>query len=83
MKHKTAKQHSSLLPLVEALLLGIALKALVLDDEAHSLVEGGRDGGRLFAEQDVDGRGHGVAELRALAGRRFTALRVLTDHQTV
>ncbi len=56
------------LPLVESLLLGVALEALVLDDEAHPLVEGGRDGGRLLPEEDVNGGGHGVAELGPLAG---------------
>jgi hypothetical protein len=56
------------LPLVEPLLLGVALEPLVLDNEAHALVERGGEGGRLLPQQDVNGGGHGVTELRALAG---------------
>ena len=35
-------------PLIEADLLCVALQAVVLYDELHTLVEGGGDGGRLF-----------------------------------
>ena len=71
------------LPFVEPLLLGVALEAAVLDDEPHPLVEGGGDGGRLLPEQDVDGGGHGVAELGVFTGRSLTTLGVFTVHQPV
>ena len=70
-------------PLVESLLLGVALQAAVLDDEPHPLVEAGGDGGRLLAQQDVDGGGDGVAELGVLAGGVLATLGVLTVHQAV
>lgn len=71
------------LPFVEPLLLGVALEAAVLDDEPHPLVEGGGDGGRLLPEQDVDGGGHGVAELGVFTGGRLATLGVLTVHQPI
>ena len=80
---ETPTLHSAPPPLVEALLLGVALEAAVLDDEAHALVEAGGDGGRLLPQQDVDGAGHGVAQLRVLARRRLAALGVLAVHQPV
>ncbi len=71
------------LPLVESLLLGVALEPLVLYDKAHTLVEGGGEGRRLLPQQDVNGGGDGVTELGALAGGGFAAFRVLAVHQAV
>ena len=71
------------LPFIEALLLGVALKAPVLYDEPHPLVEGCGDGWRLFPQEDVDGSGDGVAELGVFTHGGLAALRVLAVHQAV
>ena len=72
-----------LLPFIEPFLLSVALQAPVLYDEPHPLVEGRRDGRRLFPEENVYGSGDGVAELGVFTDRALTALRVLTVNQAV
>ena len=52
-----------LLPFIESFLLSVALEAPVLYDEPHPLVEGRRDGWRLFPEENVNGSGDSVTEL--------------------
>lgn len=72
------------LPLVEGLGLREVLQRVVLDQELHLLEERGCGGGRLFSEQQVDGRrGAGHAQLRPVAGDVVTALRVLAVLQAV
>ena len=71
------------LPFIEAFLLGVALQAPVLYDEPHPLVEGSRDGWRLFPEENVNGSRDGVAELGVFTDWALAALRVLTVHQAV
>lgn len=71
------------LPLVEAGSLYVALESLVLDDELHPLEEGGRDGGRLLPQQDVDGLGHRVAQLAVLADWVLATLGILAIRQTI
>ena len=78
-----SSEQSNRLPFVEPLLLGVALEAAVLNDEPHPLVEGGRDGGWLLPQEDVDGGGHGVAQLGVFTGGRLAALGVLTVHQAI
>ena len=61
------------LPFIEAFLLGVALQASVLYDEPHPLVEGGRDGWRLFPEENVNGSRDSVAELGVFTDWALTA----------
>lgn len=59
------------------------MKTSFFDEELHALVEGSRDGRRLFAQQDVDGLGGRDAERRFLAVTRGATVRVLAVQQAV
>lgn len=71
------------LPLVKSLLTRIVLQTTVVNQELHSLEEGGRDRGRLLSEQDVDGLGRRDAQLRAATGAVRAALGIGAVHETV
>lgn len=71
------------LPFVKSLGLGVVLETSVLDHELHALKEGSGDGGRLFAQQDVDGFGRRHAELAAATEVVGAALGVFAVHQTI
>ena len=72
------------LPLVEDLGLGEVLQRVVLNQELHLLKERGGGGGRLVAEQQVDGGGRsGHEQLGPVAGDVVTALWVLAVLQAV
>ena len=75
--------HTERLPFVESCPLDVGLEALVLDDELHLLEEGGREGGGLLAEEDVEGLRDGVAELTLGAHGALAALGVLAVGEAV
>ena len=70
-------------PLVEGTVLGVSLERALLDDEPHLLEEGGGGGGRLALQQDVDGLGHGVAQLVGGAVPAVATLGVLAVPESI
>lgn len=72
-----------ILPLIECLEFGVILKAALVNDEFHAFEEGGGNGGRLLAEEDVDGLWTCDAQLIRHAGRLRTTFGILAISQTV
>ena len=70
-------------PLIEGTVLGVSLERALLDDEPHLLKEAGCGSWRLSLKQDVDGLGHGVAQLVAGAVWTLTTFRILAVSEPV
>ena len=73
----------TVLPLVKALLFGIALKTAILNDEKHSFIERSFYCWGLLYEENVDRARYCVAQLGAFTYGALTALCVLTINQTI
>ena len=77
------RQKRTVLPLVKALLFGIALKTAILNDETHSFIERSCYCWGLLSEENVDRGRYCVAQLGAFTYRALTALWVFTINQTI
>lgn len=74
---------SSHIPFVERLEARVVLQASLVNQELHALKEGGRDGWRLFPQQDVDGFGRAHTQLAHATRGILATFGVLAVHESI